>query len=91
MVRRDGKADPPVTASADDRIHKTLTAIRRRRDYHPNTRKTGACWGPRHWVRGRKLAGFLLANFELEDLLRSGLVQKIPDFSRQVSRSIGLL
>jgi len=23
----------------------------RKRAYHPNTRRTGVCWGPRHWVR----------------------------------------
>jgi hypothetical protein len=32
-------------------VHKEdLTAIRKRRDYHPNTRETGVCWGPRCWV-----------------------------------------
>jgi len=30
---------------------RSLTAIREKRAYDPNTRKTGACWGPRHWVR----------------------------------------
>jgi hypothetical protein len=28
-----------------------LADIRRRRDYHPNTRNTDVCWGPRDWVR----------------------------------------
>ena len=28
-----------------------LTPIRKRRDYHPNARKTGVCWGPRRWFR----------------------------------------
>ena len=28
-------------------VHKTdLTDIRKERGYHPNTRKTGVCWGP---------------------------------------------